>query len=505
MDSEQNNSALIGARNGLNSDAEDLEGRTEALRPQLEQFFEATTDAIIFLDRNYNFTFLNRRAKELIAFGRDLRGKNLFESFPGTVYENSPYVENYRKSMEEGVACEFEAFYPEPMNFWLRVHSYPAGHGIMIFFRDFTQEKLNREALERQHSELETIYRTAPIGLALFDTAEYRYLRLNDRQAAFFGLKPEQIVGRRLTDMAPIEGLKDLFDKVALGEPVVNFPLEGALVTDPSEYRYWTVSYFPVFAADGSIQAITAASLEITEQKKAERALIESEKLAAVGRLASSIAHEINNPLESVTNLLYLARSAETLEQAREYITGAEIELRRASAITTQTLRFHKQSTNPQEVNLAELVNEVVSVYQGRILNARIRAIRDYKALRRIRCFEGEIRQVLSNLIGNSLDAMGKGGALTLRSREGTNWQSGEKGVLVTIADTGVGMSAAVQQKLFNPFFTTKGQTGTGLGLWISEQIVSRHNGAMRVRSSQSQHHHGTVFTLFLPFAAVVR
>jgi PAS domain S-box-containing protein len=142
-------------------------------------------------------------------------------------------------------------------------------------------KRVNREALERQHSERETIYRTAPIGLALFDLAAYRYLRLNDRQAAFFGLKPEQIVGRRLTDMAPIEGLQELFDKVALGEPVVNFPLEGALVTDPSEYRYWTVSYFPVFAPDGSIQAITAASLEITEQKKAERALIESEKVAA--------------------------------------------------------------------------------------------------------------------------------------------------------------------------------------------------------------------------------
>jgi PAS domain S-box-containing protein len=505
MDPQQNNSALGRPRNGLSSDAEDLERSAEALRPQLEQFFEATTDAIIFLDRNYNFTFLNRRAKELIAFDRDLRGKNLFETFPGTAYENSPFVENYRKSMEEGIVCEFEAFYPEPMNFWLRIHSYPAADGIMIFFRDFTQEKQNREALERQHSELETIYRTAPIGLALFDAAEYRYLRLNDRQAAFFGLKPEQIVGRRVTDMAPIEGLQDLFDKVALGEPVVNYPLEGALVTDPSEYRYWTVSYFPVFAPGGSIQAITAASLEITEQKKAERALIESEKLAAVGRLASSIAHEINNPLESVTNLLYLARSAETLEQACEYINVAEIELRRAAAITTQTLRFHKQSTNPQEVSLAELLNEVVSVYQGRIVNARIQVIRDYKTLRRIRCFGGEIRQVLSNLIGNALDAMGEGSKLTLRAREGTNWQSAEKGLLITIADTGVGMSAAVQQKLFKPFFTTKGQTGTGLGLWISEQIVSRHNGALRVRSSQTQHHHGTVFTLFLPFAAVVR
>jgi PAS domain S-box-containing protein len=129
MDSQQNNSALGRAGNGLSSGAEDLEHSAEALRPQLEQFFEATTDAIIFLDRNYNFTFLNRRAKELIAFDRDLRGKNLFETFPGTAYENSPFVENYRKSMEEGIVCEFEAFYPEPMNFWLRITAIPPPTG----------------------------------------------------------------------------------------------------------------------------------------------------------------------------------------------------------------------------------------------------------------------------------------------------------------------------------------------------------------------------------------
>src|SRR5580698_1610472 len=164
----------------------------------------------------------------------------------------------------------------------------------------------DRDELRRQHAELKTIYDTAPIGLAYFDLDDYHYLRLNDRQAAFFGLKPSQVVGKTLTQMAPIPGLRELFDQVARGEPVVNYPLEGALVTDPTEYRYWNVSYFPVYGPNGIIQGITAASQEITQQKKAEKALIESEKLAAVGRLAASIAHEINNPLEAVTNLLIL-------------------------------------------------------------------------------------------------------------------------------------------------------------------------------------------------------
>ncbi len=487
--------------------------QTESLRRQMEQFFDATTDAIVFLDRNYNFTYLNRRANEVISMGQDLRGRNLYEAFPHAVYEGSPYIDVYRRTMTEGTPGEFEAFYPEPLNIWLRVQSYPAEDGIIIFFRDFTQEKLNRETLqgkneetERQHAEIETIYRTAPIGLALFDLDDYHYLRLNDRQADFFGLKPEQVVGRTLTEMAPIPGLKELFDQVARGEPVFNFPLEGKLITDPpDEHRYWTVSYFPVYGKDGDIQAITAASLEITQQRKAELALMQSEKLAIVGRLASSIAHEINNPLESVTNLLYLAGHSDTLEQARLYIRTAEVELRRASAITSQTLRFHKQSSSPQEINLTELVGNVLSVYQGRITNANIHIDRFCSAKRRVHCFEGEIRQVIANLINNALDAMPAGGTLYLRGREAINWRSGEPGITVTIADTGTGMTLETQQRLFRPFFTTKGLTGTGLGLWVSKGIIDRHRGTLNVRSSQSPAHHGTIFTLFLPFNAVVR
>ena len=486
---------------------------SEALRRQMEQFFDATTDAMVFLDRDYRFTFLNRRANEIISFGRNLVGENLFEAFPGTVYENSPYVENYRRSMDEGLRGEFEAFYPEPLNQWLRVQSFPTDDGIVIFFRDFTEEKLTREAMdrktaeaERQHAEIETIYRTAPIGLALFDLDGYHYLRLNDRQAAFFGLKPEQIVGRTLTEMAPIEGLKELFDQVANGDPVINYPLEGKLFNDPpDEHRYWTVTYFPVYGADGRIQAITAASLEITQQKKAELALIESEKLAVVGRLASSIAHEINNPLESVTNLLYLAEHSDAVDQSRHYIQTAEVELRRISAITSQTLRFHKQSSSPHEINLTELVGTVLSIYQGRIANADIQINRRSSAKKRIRCFEGEIRQVLANLISNALDAMPAGGTLFLRGREATNWCTGEKGVALTIADNGTGMAPETRARLFNPFFTTKGLTGTGLGLWVAKEIVDRHRGKLSVRSSRSPAHCGTVFTLFLPFDAVFR
>ena len=339
--------------------------------------------------------------------------------------------------------------------------------------------------------------------MALFDAKDFRYLRLNDRQAEFFGLTPEQIVGRTLTEMAPIEGLAELFAQVAAGEPVINFPLEGELVTRPGEHRYWTVSYFPVFAADGTVQAITAASLEITQQKKTEMALMQSEKLAVMGRLAASIAHEINNPLESLTNLLYLAARSGDPEKVQEYIHTAERELRRVSAISSQTLRFHKQASSPRAITCKELIDSVLSLYQGRIVNSGIRIEERVRALRPLRCFEGEIRQVLSNLVSNAIDAMHPlGGRLLLRTREATNWITGERGVTFTVADTGTGIPPSALNRIFEAFFTTKDIGGTGLGLWVSSEIVNRHRGAFRVRSTQKQGHSGTVFTMFLPFDA---
>jgi signal transduction histidine kinase len=229
---------------------------------------------------------------------------------------------------------------------------------------------------------------------------------------------------------------------------------------------------------------------------------VQSEKLAAVGRLASSIAHEINNPLESVTNLLYLAQIAERIPEVRRHLDLADRELRRVSAITNQTLRFHKQSTSPTEITCDALIDGVLSIFQGRILNSNIRVDKRCLSQRPIRCFEGEIRQVLSNLIGNAADAMHrKGGRLFLRGREGHD-RAGREGIFLTVADDGPGMSAETLAKAFEPFFTTKGFSGTGLGLWVSQEIVDRHRGKLRLRSTQGR---GTVLTIFLPFAAAAR
>jgi PAS domain S-box-containing protein len=483
-------------------------GRDESAG-QLKQVFEVTSDAIFLLDRGYNFTFLNRRARELLAPSGDVLGRNLWQAFPRTVYENSPFVRAYRRAMDDRLSGSFEAFYGEPLNFWLVVEAHPAEDGIIVFFRDITQHRAATEELrqeraqaERQAAEIETLYRTAPIGLALFDPVEFRYLRLNDRQAAFFGLKPEQLLGRTLTEMAPIPGLKELFEQVRDGTPVINYPLQGELVTHPGEHRYWTVNYFPVKAPDGSVQAISAASLEITQQKKAESALLQAEKLAAVGRLASSISHEINGPLESVTNLAYLiAMHRDLPPDVRQYIDLAQAELDRVSQIVTQTLRFHRQTTRPTSVLASQLVEPVLKLYRGRLFNSNVEIETRFASETPVLCLENEIRQVITNLIGNAIDAMRAGGRLLLRSADATDRTTGARGVRITVADTGHGMSKAVQTRIFEPFFTTKDINGTGLGLWISAEIVQRHRARLTVRSSEHPERRGSVFSLFLPIA----
>ncbi|WP_263371182.1 sensor histidine kinase [Granulicella cerasi] len=367
------------------------------------------------------------------------------------------------------------------------------------------EELIRRHSeIDKQRSEIESIYRTAPIGLALFDLDDYHYLRLNDRQAAFFGLKPEDVLGRTLMEMAPIPGLRELFDQVAQGgPPIVNFPLEGTLINDPDDFRYWLVSYFPVHDGEGKITGITAASLEITQQKRAELALIRNDKLAAVGRLASSIAHEINNPLEAVTNLIFLAETSESFDEARGYLRSADSELQRMSQITNQTLRFHRQPTSPTETTANELLDTTLSLYHGRLVNGSVRLQKKLRATAAIQCFEGEIRQVLANLIGNAIDAMPSGGTLCLRSRELT--RDDRRWLQIMIADSGSGISEQHLRRIFEPFFTTKGDSGTGLGLWVSQDIMLRHGGKLLVRTSRDPRHHGTAFILSLPYDAVTR
>ncbi len=243
--------------------------------------------------------------------------------------------------------------------------------------------------------------------------------------------------------------------------------------------------------------------VDLTDQKRSEEVLRRTEKLAATGRLAASIAHEINNPLEAVTNCLFLVGTEPMNERAQEFLRMAQRELDRVTHITTQTLRFYRQSTRPVDADVNELIESVLALFEPRMRTFSIQIDRRYGTVPAISAYDGEVRQVLANLVGNAMDAMQRdGGRLLLRTARGNHPRSGAQGIYVTIADTGPGMNAATRARIFEPFFSTKGVRGTGLGLWVSQNILEKHGGYTVVRSRPHDAGSGcggTVFRVFLP------
>ncbi len=240
---------------------------------------------------------------------------------------------------------------------------------------------------------------------------------------------------------------------------------------------------------------------DLTQRKKAEAALIQAEKLSIAGRLAASIAHEVNNPLEAVINLIYLVSSdGHDLAVARSYMNQALEQIERVSHITQQTHRFHRQSSGPSSVKLHELVDSVIDLFRVKMAANKVSVKRQYDGEPSATLLAADMRQVLANIIGNGVEAMPSGGTLTVRVRASQDWRDGIRaGVRVTIGDTGTGMSRQVMRRMYEPFFTTNKKDGTGLGMWVASQLIERHQGDLRVWSTLRPGASGTVLSLFLP------
>lgn len=238
----------------------------------------------------------------------------------------------------------------------------------------------------------------------------------------------------------------------------------------------------------------------LAASRKAEDALRRSEKLVVAGRLALSISHEINNPLASVTNLLYLIGLSNSLEEAKAFTETAASELSRVSEIVTQTLRFYREPSKPSLVQISEIVDSALALYQARLNSAEIVVERDFRECTPILAMAGELRQVTLNLIGNAMDAIGSGGILRIRAANAREHCNGSRpGIRLTIGDTGSGISPHVRNTMFEPFVSTKGDTGTGLGLWLASEIIHKHGGNIRVKSRAVPPYSGTAFSVFLP------
>ena len=269
--------------------------------------------------------------------------------------------------------------------------------------------------------------------------------------------------------------------------------------------RKLTVEYnvAPVYYKGHFIGAVLSFR-DIAERRRAEDALRSSERLASTGRIAATISHELNNPLESVHYLVYLLNQSANLgEKERKYLQTAEQELGRMEQIVKQTLGFHRQASAPIPINLGELLKGILLLYSRKLERKKICVVERYDYTGEVPGFPAEIRQVISNLIVNAVEAMHDGGRLTLHVKKTHEWKGSERrpGALISVLDNGPGIKEEARHHLFEPFFTTKGEKGTGIGLWVSSGIAQKHRGSIRVRSSDRPGRSYTCFSVFLPLS----
>ncbi len=361
--------------------------------------------------------------------------------------------------------------------------------------------KRTQEALERSKENMELAQQYVGIGIWEWDL-HTETLAWTDKISRLHGVEPGKFDGQYESWMECIH-------------PEDRQQVHGLITDALSRNGEYEVQYRVVFA-DKTVQwletrgrtmmigttpvRMLGVAMDITSRKLAEEALRRSEKLAATGRLAASIAHEINNPLAAVTNALYILRVSPGMPQSSlEYVRTAEAELARVVHITKQTLGFYREPSTPVPIYVPQLVQEVLSAYGSRIEKNKIAAETAYRDVGQLTAFPGELRQVFSNLVLNALEALPESGRLSIRVRESRDSQR-RLGIRITVADNGPGIPQENLSKIFEPFFSTKEAKGTGLGLWVSTGIIQKHRGTIRVRSTRDGGNHGTCFCMFLPF-----
>ncbi|WP_446743897.1 PAS domain-containing sensor histidine kinase [Silvibacterium acidisoli] len=316
----------------------------------------------------------------------------------------------------------------------------------------------------------------------------------NATATRIFGYSAEEMIGNSILKLIPENLHADenkILENIRAGRRVQHF--ETVRLTKAGELLDVSLTVSPVKDEHGNIIGASKILRDISDRKRIEKSLLNAEKIAATGRMAATIAHEINNPLEAVMNLLYLLRSTITDPQGLQYLETAESELNRVSHIAKQTLGYYREHASATPLSMAEIVQHVCMIYAPRCAAAGIRIDKRLEPVQAVMMRRGEIVQVISNLLANSIYAMSEGGALTVTVEESP------QGVLLTVTDNGVGISLENIGRVFEPFFTTRSTVGTGIGLFIARQFVEGHGGSISLESSVQPESHGTTVRVALP------
>jgi PAS domain S-box-containing protein len=254
----------------------------------------------------------------------------------------------------------------------------------------------------------------------------------------------------------------------------------------------------PIYDDQRKLRGVVMVFRDVTGEKQAQDVMRKAEKLAAAGRLAATVAHEINNPLEAVCNLIYIVKNTANLpEETIGYLTMAEQELDRVSHITRQTLGFYRDSSEAGPVHVSSVIHSVLKLYENKIKSKNIAVETDMADCPPIHGMQGELKQLVANLVSNAADAVEVGGKIRISIASAS--LEHEEGIELEIADDGPGVLLENRARIFEPFFTTKEDVGTGLGLWVCKEIAQRHGGSVQLGASQNGSLGGAVFTVFLP------
>lgn len=322
----------------------------------------------------------------------------------------------------------------------------------------------------------------------------------NSAAERIFGYSESEMIGASILTLIP-EDLRSeeqtIIEKIQAGERIDHY--ETVRITKNGERLEVSLTISPLKDMSGKIVGASKVLRTIGERKQMQKNLLQAEKIAATGKMAATIAHEINNPLESVLNLIYLARTnASDADQVVTYLNTAEEELLRVAHIAKQTLGYYREHSAAIRVTLADLVSDTLKIYEPKLAAAGIKIQTRFSPSPQIVVRKGEMMQVISNLVTNAMYAMPSGGTLIASVEETVD--SGCKGLRLSIEDTGLGIGAENLKKIFEPFFTTRSSIGTGIGLWVTTQFIKGHQGRIDVQSSRDAVSHGTTMSIFLPF-----
>ena len=487
------------------------EASSEAEKAQrhLAAIIESSEDAIASKDLNGIITSWNKSAERLFGYtAEEIIGQPVTLIIPPELHDDEPIILGKIRAGERIEHFQTVRVHKNGrlVHVSLTISPIKDDKGNIVgaakIVRDITRQKKLEEAALR----LAAIVESSDDAIASKDLNGI-ITSWNRSAEKLFGYTPEEIIGKPVLVIIPPELHHDedmILSKIRRDEKIEHF--ETIRLHKNGERIEVSLTVSPIKDEDGNVIGAAKIIRNITETNKIERALRTTEKLAAAGRMAATVAHEINNPLEAVTNLVYLAkRDLSNNDRVAGYLEMASRELDRVAHITRQTLGFYRDTSSPARFNVAETIDDLLLLYEKRFESRRIKVLKQYDKEIEITALAGEIRQAFSNLITNAIDAMPNGGTLVVKVAKACDWSGFHlHGVRVTILDTGSGIEVRHRKSVFQPFFTTKTDVGTGLGLWITRGIVEKHQGTIRMKSSTGQERHGTVFSIFLPaeFAA---